>query len=112
MESKKGYYIDIQNGVVYTAEEREEVWCKKFADAIKELEQLKALMNDYFCRYRISEPHTVLENLAFEISTREQTVDTVIDLLKGGTKENGTSMTRKDIMDIQFQIELAKKGLG
>lgn len=86
MKSEKGYYIDIQSGVVYTAEEREEVLCKKFANAIKELEQLKALMNEYFCRCNVLETHTNLEKLALEISMREQSVDYVLDLLKGGVQ--------------------------
>lgn len=86
MKSEKGYYIDIQKGVVYTAEEREEHFCKKYANAIKELEQLKELMADYFFRYNVFETHSNLEMLALEISLREQSVDHVLELLKGETK--------------------------
>lgn len=90
MKSEKGYYIDIENGVVYTAEEREEVFCKKFANAINELEQLKELLNEYFCLFNVLETHTNLEKLAHEISMREQSIDYVIDLLKGGLQNDTT----------------------
>lgn len=84
MKSEKGYFIDIQNGTVTAFEEMEEVKSVKVKSAIKELEQLKALLNEYFCLYNVFEPHTNLEKLAHEISMREQSVDYVIDLLKGG----------------------------
>lgn len=84
MESKKGYYIDIVGGTVKTAEEIEiETACKN-ATALVELSQLKALLNEYFCLYNVLEPHTNLEKLGSEISMREQSIDYVIDLLKGG----------------------------
>lgn len=88
MRSDKGYYIDIEKGVVYTAEEREEAWCKKFSEAIKELKALDALMKDYFCRYNVCGEHSMLERLGFEISMRDQSIEAVIDLLKGGANND------------------------